>query len=51
LFGGVPLQLVQVQFSGIARRTRRFIFALDAAFGLVALFLLARVFFLAFGKT
>jgi hypothetical protein len=51
LLGGVPLQFVQVQFGGIARRSCRFVFALNAAFGLVALFLLARVFFLAFGET
>jgi hypothetical protein len=48
----VFLQLNQIQFAGIARRSRRvFGSALAAAFGLVALFLLARVFFLAFGKT
>jgi hypothetical protein len=50
LLGGMTLQFVQIQFSGIARRTRRFVFALNAAFGFVALFLLARVFFLAFGE-
>jgi hypothetical protein len=51
LLGGVPLQFVQVQFAGISGCTPRFIFALDAAFSFVALFLLACVFFLAFGKT
>ena len=51
LLGSVPLQFVQVQFGGNTRRSRRLIFALNAAFGLVALLLLARVFFLAFGKT
>jgi hypothetical protein len=51
LLGGVPLQLVQIEFAGIAGRTSGFVLALNAAFGLVALFLLARVFFLAFGKT
>ena len=50
LLGSVPLQFVQVQSGGNTRRSRWFIFALDAAFGLVALFLLARVFFLAFGE-
>jgi hypothetical protein len=50
LLGGVPLQFVQVQFARIAWCSCRLVFALDAAFGLVALFLLARVFFLAFGK-
>jgi hypothetical protein len=50
LLGGVTLQFVHIEFARIARHSRRFVFSLDAAFGLVALFLLARVFFLAFGK-
>jgi len=52
LFGSVPSQLFQVQFARFVRITERlFSLALDAAFGFVPLFLLARVFFLAFGET
>jgi hypothetical protein len=51
LLSGVPLQLVHVEFAGSAGRPHRFVFTLGAAFGFVALFLLARVFFLAFGET
>jgi hypothetical protein len=51
LLGGVPLQLVQIQFAGIAGGSHWFFgLALDAAFSLVALLLLAGVFLLAFRK-
>jgi len=50
LFSGVPLQFVHVQFAGNAGRARWFVFSLNPALGFIALFLLARVFFLAFGK-
>jgi hypothetical protein len=51
LFGSVSLQFVQIEFTGVAGGSHRlFSLSLNAAFGFIALFLLARVFFLAFGK-
>jgi hypothetical protein len=50
LFSGVALQFVEIEFGGIIRRATGFVFALNAALGFVALFLLTGVFFLAFGE-
>jgi len=50
LFGGVALQFVEIEFGGVVSRHAGFVFALDAALSFVALFLLASMFFLAFGE-
>jgi hypothetical protein len=48
----VFLQFAQVHIARVAGRSQRLVgFALNPALGFIALFLLARVFFLAFGKT
>jgi len=52
LLSRVPLQLIQIEFARFTGSAHGFLgFALAAAFGFVTLFLLTRMFFLAFGKT
>ena len=51
LLGCVSLQFTQIEFTRIARRAQRFFgLPLNPTLRFVALFLLARMFFLAFGK-
>jgi len=50
LLGGVALKFVQIELAGTGGAAG-FVFTLNAAFRFVALFLLPRMFFLAFGET